>query len=215
MKKIFFIITMLIISTTIFGQHEKLVKAIEVKLIAVDTAQNVSDLIDMANYFDRISKSEEKEWLPLYYKAFAHIKIGFIYNTTGKLDLIDAQADEAEKCLDKLEAMIKPNSETYCLRKMVASMRIVADPYSRFPSYAPVSDAAIATAKELNPENPRVYLLLALDKYNIPEQFGGSKPAAKELLEVAITKFKLFKPETQAGPQWGLAQAQYFHSLIK
>ncbi len=215
MKKTLFLSSMLIISTTIFGQNEKLIKAIEVKLVAIDTTQNLSDLIDISNYFERICKAEEKEWLPLYYKAFSHIKIGFTYNTMGKLDLIDAQADEAEKYLDKLEAIKKPNSETFCLRKMVASMRIVADPYSRFPTYAPVSDAAIATAKELNPENPRVYLLLALDKYNIPEQFGGSKTEARELLKVAIEKFNVFKQETKAGPEWGLAQAQYFHSLIK
>lgn len=215
MKKFLFISSMLILTSTLFGQNEKLIKAIEVKLIAIDTSQNVSELIDISNYFERICKAEEKEWLPVYYKAFSHVRIGFTYNNMGKLDLIDAQADEAEKYMDKLEAMIKPNSETYCLRKMIASMRIVADPFTRFPTYAPISDEAIATAKGLNEENPRVYLLLALDKYNIPEQYGGSKTEAKRLLEIAIEKFKSFKPETLAGPQWGLAQAQYFHSLIK
>jgi hypothetical protein len=215
MKKSILISLMLFISAGIFAQNEKMIKAIESKLTTIDTSRNAAELIEMANYFDRICKAEDKEWLPLYYKALSLIRVGFTYYTFGKLDLIDAQADEAEKCLDKLDTLIQSNSEIYCLRKMVATMRIVADPYTRFQAYTPVSKAAIEKAKELDPDNPRIYLLLGLDKYNTPEQFGGSKTEAKALFETAITKFNVFKPALQAGPQWGLPQARYFYSQCK
>lgn len=215
MKKLIFMSIMLFVTAHIFAQTDKMIKAIEAKLITIDTSQNPAELIDLANYFDRIYKAEDKQWLPLYYKALSHIRVGFTYNTMGKPDLIDAQADEAEKCLDKLETLLQPNSETWCLRKMVATMRIVVDPYTRFPVYAIVSDAAIEKAKELNPENPRIYLLIGEDKFFTPEQFGGSKTEAKQLFETAFAKFKVFKPESPAGPQWGLPQAQYFYSLVK
>jgi len=215
MKKIILTSLMLFISAGIFAQNEKMINAIEIKLITIDTSQNPTELIDIANYFDRICKADDKEWLPLYYKALSHIRAGLSYNTIGKLDLIDAQADEAEKCLDKLETLIHPNSETWCLRKMVATMRIVVDPYTRFPTYASVSDAAIEKAKELNPENPRIYLLIGQDKFFTPKEFGGSKTEAKKLFETAIAKFEVFKPASQGGPQWGRLQAQYFYSLIE
>jgi hypothetical protein len=215
MKKTIFMGMMLFISASMFAQNEKMTKAIGAKLITIDTTRNVTEMIEIANYFDRISKEEAKEWLPVYYKAFSHIRAGFAYNTMGKLDLIDAQTDEAEKCMDKLETMIRPNSETWCLRKMIATMRIVADPFSRFQTYGPISEAAIAKAREMNSENPRIYLLVGEDKFHTPEEFGGSKTEAKTLFETAIAKFKVFKPESPISPQWGLPQVQYFYSLVK
>ena len=215
MKKTLFVSLLLLVSGGIFAQNEKLSKAIEAKLITIDTSQSVTELIEIANYFERISKAEPKEWLPFYYKAYSHIKIGNVYNLSGKPDLIDAQADEAEKYLDMLDKIAKPNSETYCLRKMVATLRIVADPMNRYPTFNPIAEEAMDMAQSLNPENPRIYLMKGLDKYFTPEQFGGSKTEAKELLGIAIAKFKAFKPETPVSPQWGLGQAQYFFSLIK
>ena len=63
---------------------------------------------------------------------------------------------------------------------------------------------------KLNPENPRVYLLQAQDKYFTPEQFGGSKAEAKKLFEEANKKYAAFKPASTIDPAWGRSSVNYF-----
>lgn len=214
MKKTILAAITIVLCLSVFAQNEKMFKAIEPKLLVMDTTKSVTELVELAGYFDRICNAEPAEWLPLYYKALCHIRIGYIYSNAGKPDMIDAQTDEAEKYLDKAQAIEKNNSEIFCLRKMVATLRIVVDPMSRFPTYTPIGDAALNQAEQLNPENPRIFLLKGIDKYHIPEQYGGSKTEAKSLFETCFAKFKAFKPVAPVGPQWGLPQAKYFYSLL-
>jgi hypothetical protein len=81
--------------------------------------------------------------------------------------------------------------------------------------YGPVAAEALQTAKTLNPENPRVFLLEGQDKFFTPEQFGGSKADAKKLFEQALQKYDTFKPASPLEPVWGRSTAQYFLAQIK
>ena len=67
--------------------------------------------------------------------------------------------------------------------------------YKQFPTFV--------SAKKLNPDNPRAFVLEALDKFYTPEQFGGSKEEAKKLFEQALQKYASFKPESNIHPNWG------------
>jgi hypothetical protein len=78
--------------------------------------------------------------------------------------------------------------------------------------YGPIAAEALAKAKSLDPTNPRVYLQEALDKYNTPEQWGGSKTEGKKMLEDAVKKYEAFKPQSSIHPNWGLLSAKYFLS---
>jgi hypothetical protein len=82
-------------------------------------------------------------------------------------------------------------------------------------TYGPVAAEALATAKKLNPENPRVYVLEGSDLFNTPEEYGGNKAEAKLRLEEALRKFEAFKQESSIHPTWGMGQAKYFLSQIK
>ena len=93
---------------------------------------------------------------------------------------------------------------------MVASLRLMADPMNRYMKYGPIAEEALQLAVKFNPENPRIYLLQAQDKYFTPEQFGGSKTEAKTLFETAKKKYLLFKPETSLSPNWGRGTVDYF-----
>ena len=134
---------------------------------------------------------------------------------TNMADKFDPLADKAEMLLNKAEALNKNNSEIFVVKKMIASLRMMADPMSRYMQYGPLAQQALETAKKLNPENPRPYLLEAQDKYFTPEQFGGSKTKAKELFEEALKKYDAFKPATNLDPVWGKTTAQYFLSQMK
>jgi cytochrome c-type biogenesis protein CcmH/NrfG len=86
---------------------------------------------------------------------------------------------------------------------------------NRYMQYGPVAQQALETAKKLNPENPRAYLLEGQDKFFTPEQYGGSKEEAKKLFEEALKKYEAFKPATAIDPNWGRGTTQYFLGQIK
>jgi len=198
------------LSLTGFAQSEKYTKAMEQLVPAVDTTRSVDGLNALANSFQRIADAEKTQWLPYYYAAFTTVTSGFVGGQGQSASVTDPIADKAEALLDKAEQLSKDNSEIYVIRKMIATLRLVADPMSRYMTLGPAAAQAVATAKKLNPENPRIYLLEGQDKLYTPEQFGGSKTEAKALFEEAIKKFEAFKPESSIHPTWGLGQTKYF-----
>ena len=138
-----------------------------------------------------------------------------MYFAQGQADKIDPLMDKAEPLLTKAEELEKNNTEIFCLKKMYNSGRMMIDPVSRYMSYGIEAADALKTAKSLNPENPRVYLLEGQDKFYTPEQYGGSKSEAKKLFEEAKKKFENFKSADSISPSWGMGQLNYFLSLQK
>ncbi|WP_276503159.1 hypothetical protein [Terrimonas pollutisoli] len=217
MKKQFFLITTLFIAIASFSQSEKYTKAMEQLVPAVDTTMTPDGLNNLANSFQRIADAEKNQWLPYYYAAFANVSAAYMMSMgqMGMADKTDPIADKAESLLNKADELSKDNSEIYCVKKMIASLRLIGDPQNRYMTFGPAAEEALATAKSLNPANPRVTLLEAQDKLFTPEQFGGSKTEAKALFEEAIKKFEAFKPESTIHPSWGLRRVQYFLTQVK
>lgn len=221
MKKILFAWLASLVVATGFAQSDKYVKAMEQKLAGFDTVRSSETLQDLANGFERIGEAEKNQWLPYYYAALSTVNLGFNSampngqfggNNTATIDPI---ADKAEKLLSKAEELSKDNSEIYIVKKMIASLRMVADVMNRYMTYGPVAEEALQKAKNLNPENPRVYVLEGIDKFQTPEQFGGSKTEAKTLFEEALKKYESFKPESSIAPNWGKGIVAYYLSQIK
>lgn len=212
MKKLIIAASLSFITITVMAQNEKYTKAMEAKVLAMDTTRSIDGLTELANSFERIANAEKKEWLPFYYAALAHVNSGYymMQNIKENGGKIDAVADKAEVMINGAEALSKNNSEIYVVKKMIATLRMQVDPMSRFAQYGPKATEALATAKKLNPENPRIYLLEGQDKFYTPEQFGGSKTEAKKLFETAMLKFDTFKPESTIHPTWGKGTTQYF-----
>ena len=221
MKKFFLSMLVSISMLASFAQtSEKFVKAMEQKLAGFDTVRSSEGLQDLANSFERIADAEKTQWLPYYYAALSNVNLG--YNVAmaagpmgGNADKVDPLADKAEQLLSKAEGLSKDNSEIYVVKKLIATLRMLGDVMNRYMTYGPVATEALATAKKLNPENPRVYVLEGTDQFNTPEQYGGSKTEAKRLLEEALKKYETFKPESSIHPAWGMGQAKYFLSQIK
>ncbi|HLF47427.1 MAG TPA: hypothetical protein VI548_13445 [Chitinophagaceae bacterium] len=220
MKKITIVFTMILIAAGSFSQMpEKFVMAMEQKVPSVDTALDVNSLMEMANAFERIADAEKTQWLAYYYAALCNANAGLMMGggniMAGNAEKTDPIADKAEKLLDKAEALMKDNSEIFVVKKMIATLRMMGDPMNRYMTYGPLAEQALQTARKLDPENPRTYLLEGQDKFFTPEQFGGSKSAAKVLFETAMKKFESAKPETSIHPSWGLPATKYFHSQIQ
>lgn len=219
MKKFFsFIITSTFLITA-SAQSEKYLKAMEALVPAIDSTRNHDALIDLSNSFERIANAEKIQWLPFYYAALANINAGYSFTMDGgfgdKTADIDPLADKAEVFINKAEALSKDNSEIWVLKKMLASVRMMGNPMARFQEYGAIAAAALETAKKLNADNPRIYLLEGQDLYFTPEQFGGDKQEARKRFETTISKFEIYKTESSIHPNWGLGQSKYFLSEIK
>src|SRR5690606_26994121 len=211
--KIIITMTLCFGTMIIFGQNEKYVKAMEQKIAALDTTRNTVALQGLANDFERIAIAEKTEWLPFYYAALANVNMGYSMMENamgGDASKIDPVSDKAEALLKQAEALKKENSELYVVKKMINSLRMIVDPQNRFMQYGPLAQQALDKARQLNPDNPRIYLLEGQDKFYTPEQFGGSKVEAKKLFETALQKFETYKLENPLDPNWGRGMTQYF-----
>jgi hypothetical protein len=223
MKKLSFAFMALFASAMIFAQSEKYMSAMQPKVAAIDTVRNADSLENLAGAFERIGNAEKTQWLPFYYAALAKVNAGNqVMNSLGATstfgnnsDKLDPYAARAEELLDKAEALSKDNSEIFIVKKMIATLRLMGDPMNRYMTYGPEGAQALETAKKLNPENPRIYLLEGMDKYFTPEQYGGSKEDAKKLLEQAQKKYASFKPESSIHPTWGKGMVDYFLGQMK
>ena len=221
MKKTIFILTAILAASFSFAQMpDKFVKAMEAKMAAVDTTITVQGLTDLANAFERIADAEKNQWLAYYYAAYCNATAGLMAGSGGdmmaaKADKTDPYADKADKQIQKAEELMKDNSEVFVVKKMIATLRMIGDPMSRFMTFKPAADQALETAKKIDPNNPRVYLLEAQDKFYTPEQFGGSKDEAKVLFEKSKQLYETFKPGSTIHPNWGKNTVAYFLSQYK
>jgi hypothetical protein len=217
MKKMVFIIAALALTVTLNAQSEKYTKAMQSNTAQLDSLHTVEALTDAANAFQRIADAEKTQWLPYYYAAYCNVMSGYMVNMGGQAgaDKVDPIANKAEELLNKASELSKDNSEIYCVKKMIASLRLMADPMNRYMTYGPQAAEALGKAKSLNPENPRVYLLEGQDKFYTPEQFGGSKTEAKALFELAMKKYESAKPASDIDPNWGRSQVKYFLDQVK
>ncbi|MGE5518407.1 MAG: hypothetical protein ACM3VS_00680 [Candidatus Dadabacteria bacterium] len=219
MKNIPLLFALFLMVSTAFGQSEKFIAAMQPKVSESDTTSNPVRLSELSAAFERIADAEKTQWLPYYYAALTKVNEGYVLSqgktTGGMASTIDPIADKAEGLLNKAEALSKDNAEIYLVKKMIAFLRMVADPMTRYMQQMPLAGAAMETAKKLNAENPRIYLLEGQDKFFTPEQYGGSKTEAKALFEQALKKFETFKPATALDPNWGKPMAEYYLRQVK
>lgn len=220
MKKIILSMALGICMLSVFAQSEKYKAAMKDKIAALDSSSDMNTLKDISAAFERIGDAEKTQWLPYYYAALSVINAGnllYIANPSNveELKKIDPLAERAEQLIDKANALSQNNSEIYAAKKMAASLRMMVDPMSRYMQYGAKAQEALETAKKLNPENPRIYLLQGEDKFYTPEQFGGSKTEAKKLFEEALKKYDSFKPASDIDPNWGKNMVEYFLNQLK
>jgi hypothetical protein len=205
------------------AQGLKYAEKMKENLLAMDTVHTASGLQALSGSFVLIADSEKRNWLPLYYAALAWVNSGYmLYEEAGEsadfkklAAQLDPVADKAEQLLNRSEALSMNNSEIFAVRSMIATLRLIGNPITRAMKYGPVADKALQTAKKLNPENPRVYLLMGIDKFQTPKLFGGSQEKARDLFKQALRKFDALKPSDGLEPRWGRKDAESYLSQIK
>lgn len=186
----------------------------KVQMIEMPKA-NPDDYTAQANDFARIGDKEKTLWQPYYYAALSIIKKGRELMQKNQVSQLDDVAKEAQNYIDKAEALSPNNAEIFLLKKMNHGLKMMVNPMERWQTEGQAAQQALAKAKELDPENPRISILEAEDLYYTPEQFGGSKSKGIELFKKALEQFKTYKIKSSVDPNWGQGEANYFISQAK
>jgi hypothetical protein len=162
----------------------------------------------LANKLVLIAKKYNDKWAPQFYAAYSRIQLSYMEQDATKHD---ALLDEAETYLsDAVNLLGKGNSETEVLAATIANSRIGVDPRSRWQKYGKQFDEHLDKAKEMNADNPRIYLQRGISKYFTPKMFGGGKKAAMPYFEKAQALFAKESSDDIEKPYWGKATLAYF-----
>lgn len=191
--------------------NTKFMTAMEANLKMLDTASNPATFILLANNFERIGKTEQKQWQPFYHAGFCYAVMAL--NTPDK-SKTDALADKADGYLALAETLSKDNSEISALRAMIIYARILVDPTSRWQAMSIEAADDLAKAKQQNPANPRPYLVEASTKLRTPEGLGGGPKATKPIIEECLNKYNAFVAENSIAPNWGKGQAEKISKMV-
>ncbi len=191
---------LLIGSATLYAQSPKFHDAMSQAITELEKDTTVEQLMAVSNRFERIALAEKDQWLPYYYAAYARSIAGFITTDKSKVDEV---LDGAQKFADIADSLSPGNSEVVLLKGMVLAGRISVDPMSRGQQFGMQSGMLMNQAMQLNPENPRAYLMIGQGLFYTPEQFGGGKDKGCAMLEQSRMKFETFEPESDIHPNWG------------
>ncbi len=108
-----------------------------------------------------------------YYVALSKTVLSYMEKDAAKRDAYLDEADKEKE--DAVSILGKESDETYVLGAMIANARLAVDPMNRWQKYGQIFSADLESAKDLNPDNPRMYYLQGTSKYFTPKAYGGGK----------------------------------------
>ncbi len=204
MKNRLFIVTIIVTITLVsfcaWGQEDRYTSAMTSAIDMMDQAKEPGEFVECANQFERIATAEKSYWLPYYYASYSLVVMSFDESDGGKKDQV---LDRAQELLDRALELEPEESELHVLQAFLYPSRIMVDPMGRGMTYLEKIYTELENAKNLNPENPRIYFLEGVNKANLPSSMGGGAETAKPILEEALAKFKAFENSDPLWPNWG------------
>ncbi|MCF8233707.1 MAG: hypothetical protein K9G67_02215 [Bacteroidales bacterium] len=200
MKKSILAFVFAIVMMAGFSQSDKYLQSMKAGIEEISETETHTDMLALANRFERIAGAENDQWLPWYYAAYCNTLACFMGMDISK---VDQQLEKAQAALDKARELEEENDEIEVMQGFIYQAGIIVDPQSRGYSYSTKSNTAFTKAKSINPDNPRVYFLEAQNLLNTPAAYGGGPAVACPKYKLAAEKFATFKPESKIAPAWG------------
>jgi hypothetical protein len=204
MKKLIFIVLSLCVLTQVWASGENYQKAMKKNLQALQEAKSKDALQEVANTFERIASKEKQEWLPLYYIAYTYITISWMEKEAVAKDAV---LDKARPYVEQALALASNESEVVLLNGYWNMAKLSIDPASRGQSLSPLAMQIFGKAMQLNPENPRAYLMMAHMEFGMAKFFGSSTEKACNMAKRSVELFGKITPGNELLPGWGKEQA--------
>jgi hypothetical protein len=205
MKTIFLSMILLVTLLSIRAQERDYEGAMLNTITMMNTVSGEEETVRCANMFERIGRAEKDKWMPYYYAAYSLIILSYDLKDNKERDEI---LDIAQGLLDSAMYRAPDESEIHVLQAFLYPSRILVDPAGRGMTYVEKMFQSLARAKALNPDNPRIYFLEAVNRLNMPPSFGGGPEVARPIFEVAAEKFKAFQTDDPLWPSWGEKENQ-------
>jgi hypothetical protein len=197
----------------ISSQAQEYKPVLEKSFLAFDTTYDMTTKVTQGNKLALIAKKWDNEWTAHYYLAYSKAQLSYMEQDAAKRD---AYLDEADKELaDAVSILKKDNDETFVLAAMLAHARMAVDGMNRWQKYGQIFNQDLESAKEVNPDNPRMYYLKGLSTFYTPKQFGGGKKAALPYFEKAEGLFAKDEGKDISQPHWGKDKTAYFIAQCK
>lgn len=173
-------------------------------IASFDTAQSDYVRGKIIKGTEMVAGTAKTDWISQYHAAYCNaITASRQSDTTSALPYLE-KAKDYHRSADSLK---KNESENVLLTGMIKHIHSELDTTLREKLGAEVVKD-YEKAKKLNPENPRVYLLMGERLLKLPEQAGGGKKKAKEMALTALKKFEKDTHEDPAWPTWGKSRAE-------
>ncbi|TGE79961.1 hypothetical protein C7Y70_14805 [Pseudoalteromonas sp. KS88] len=146
-----------------------------------------------------------------YDQALAYYRLALSSNLLGESDPAIKWNDKAISLLEALEKAQPNDAEVKTLLAQVYGYKIALQPMKGM-FYGSKSNAMLADAKALSPNNPRTYLVQGISKLNTPAIFGGSLTEATEAFNNALTAYE---SDANSNYHWGYAETYTWRGLVK
>ena len=173
---------------------------------------SATQILQSANYFERIAQAEPKEWLPLYYAAYCNMIVAI----NGKMSNAqkDALYDKAIALTQNADKLGADKSEVATLMGYITFMKMAVDPSARAMTMIGEANKYLDLAISLNPENPRAYFVRGQNTFYTPVAFGGGGVNAKPYLAKGVEKYNK-ENVTGIAPSWGKGRCEALLSQCK
>ena len=165
-----------------------------------------ADLLQARAYFERLLMDGSKSWLVHYYIGLVDYRLVSYYFSKQDKDQAKQFINDG---IEHLLATIDSNknfSDAHSLLSSLYGNKIGMNPLLGM-TLGPKSGKEMGKAIELDPKNPRNYLIAGWSAYFTPKMFGGGKGKAKNYFEQAIAYFDSFKVTDPLLPDWGQDEA--------
>lgn len=213
MKKIFLAATAALLALSAQAQPD-FKPVLKSTFDAFDTTfADMSAKQNLGNKLVLIAKKFNDQWAPQFYAAYSIVQLAYFEKDPAKKD---AMLDEAANYRDDAAHLLgKENSETEVLAGMIANARIGVDPRNRWQKYGKEFESHLEKAKEMNADNPRIYLEFGISKFYTPKMFGGGKKVALPYFEKSKALYAKESQNDIEKPYWGLTTMEYFLEKAK
>ena len=172
---------------------------------AASATGDLDRLTNAAAMVDRVLTVTPNDPLLLYYRSLALYRVASIYTGRKKNDEAKRALEEADLLLEQATAK-SPTADALALRSSAMGLLIgLSGPMSGM-TLGPKASGLLDRAKELEPKNPRVWLVSGMSAMFTPTMFGGGSDKAEQELRKAVALFDADKPVPPA-PSWGRADA--------
>ena len=201
MKRLIFFVLLFVYTYCAKAQDEY--KTVMLQSIhGLDTTMDVQTLSGLATTFAAVY-DYKKDWHPLYYECLAYVKLSEAFQNA---DQKKAAIDKAAELLENLPA---DNDEVQVLRALYAMDYLGID-RSAWQKFLPIINEGLSKAESINLDNPRIYYLRGVLKYNMPASMGGGHEEGIKLFRQSLQKYETYKPADDLAPGWGKTDVEKY-----